>query len=271
MRPTTRALTVLLAFIMLTVSAQALGRGFYKAKMRYERFFTYIDEVYTNCELEGKLNKAVFTYAMIGYFNLKSKNYLKNPDILSITDFSLPSTQKRFFVIDLKNEVLLHNSLVAHGRNTGYTYARRFSNRPDSKQSSLGFTVTGETYYGKHGLSLRLRGTEKGVNSNCLERYIVVHGADYVSEEFIAKYGRLGRSWGCPALPEEMTRQVISNIEDGTCFFMYYRDREYLDTSDFLDLSTAALAFRSDTQLSDEQPSLSYKRKTSSSRDQDPT
>ncbi|MCF8107073.1 MAG: murein L,D-transpeptidase catalytic domain family protein [Desulfohalobiaceae bacterium] len=229
---------------MLPVITQARGRGLQIEKKIQNRFSAYIDELYTNCELEGKLSKDAFQFAMIGYFNLKNKNLLKNSDILSIVDFSLPSTKKRFFVLDLKKETLLYNSLVAHGRNTGYTYARRFSNVPESKKSSLGFTVTGETYYGKHGLSLRLRGTEKGFNSNALQRYIVVHGAEYVSEEFIDRFGRLGRSWGCPALPEEISDRVIRNIEDGTCFFSYFQDEEYLNSSEVLDLSTALAEFR---------------------------
>ena len=226
------------------VCTQARGWSLQPEKNIQKRFFAYVDELYQNCGLEGKLSKDAFRYAMIGYFNLKDGNYLKNPDILSIADYSLPSTEKRFFVLDLKKETLLYNSLVAHGRNTGLKYARRFSNIPESKKSSLGFTVTGETYYGKHGLSLRLRGTEKGFNSNALQRYIVIHGAEYVSEDFIDRFGRLGRSWGCPALPEEISNRVIRNIEDGTCFFSYYQDEKYLNSSDFLDLSTALNEFK---------------------------
>ncbi len=229
---------------MVIVFTQARGQSLQPERNIQKRFFAYVEELYTNCELEGKLSKDAFQYAMIGYFNLKKRDYLKNPEILSIVDFSLPSTKKRFFVLDLKRKTLLYNSLVAHGRNTGYKYARRFSNVPESKQSSLGFTVTGDTYYGKHGLSLRLRGTEKGVNSNALQRYIVVHGAEYVSKEFISRFGRLGRSWGCPALPEGISDKVIRNIEDGTCFFIYFQDDKYLNSSDFLDLPTALSEFK---------------------------
>lgn len=207
------------------------------------KFWTYLDQVYDNCDLTGRLDRDVFDYAMIGYFNLRQKNYLNNPKILSIADYSQPSTAKRFFVLDLNREQLLFNSLVAHGKNTGKTYARWFSNRPDSKQSSLGFVVTEDTYYGKHGLSLRLKGTEERYNSNCLQRYIVVHGADYATEDFVQEYGRLGRSWGCPALPRDVSCQVIDRIQDGTCFFSFYNDEEYLASSEFLDFEAALDAF----------------------------
>lgn len=240
-----RAWGVCLLWAVLVVFAfdQQLWGGLLPEQNIQRRFFDYLDQIYANCDLEGKLDKDVFQYAMIGYFNLKNKDYLKNPEILSIADYNLPSTEKRFFVLDLEEEELLYNSFVAHGLNTGNNFARRFSDQPDSKQSSLGLIVTGQTYYGKHGLSLRLRGTEKGINSNCLQRYIVIHGAEYVSEEYIDKYGRLGRSWGCPALPEEISGKVIRNIEDGTCFFSYYQDEEYLNSSDFLDLPTALSEF----------------------------
>ena len=180
---------------------------------------------------------------MIGYFNLRRQDFLKKPDILSIADYSQPSRAKRFFVLDLQKEELLFHSRVAHGKNTGEQYAKSFSNRPNSKQTSLGFIVTEDTYFGKHGLSLRLKGTEERYNSNCFQRYIVVHGADYASENFVQQYGRLGRSWGCPALPRDVSSRVIDHIRDGTCFFSYSDDEEYLGSSEFLDYEAALDAF----------------------------
>lgn len=228
---------------LLAVHHPAHGTGDNAGFQSQARFSAYLDHVYSSCGLQDKLDKEVFDYAMIGYFNLKQQDSLKKPDILSIVDYTQPSTRKRFFVLDLSRQKLLFNSLVAHGKNTGDKYARAFSNRPESKQSSLGFIVTGETYYGKHGLSLRLKGAEDDFNSNCLQRYIVVHGADYASEDFIEQYGRLGRSWGCPALPREVSRQVIQKIQDGTCFFSFYRDEDYLQSSELLDRGCALDAF----------------------------
>ena len=244
MREQLRALMcVLFCCGLMSVHSPAFGTGDNAGFTSRARFSAYLDHVYSSCGLQDKLDKEVFDYAMIGYFNLKQQHSLKKPDILSIVDYTQPSTRKRFFVLDLSRQKLLFNSLVAHGKNTGEKYAMAFSNRPASKQSSLGFIVTGETYHGKHGLSLRLKGAEDDFNSNCLQRYIVVHGADYASEDFIEQYGRLGRSWGCPALPREVSGQVIQKIQEGTCFFGFYRDEEYLQSSELLDLGCALDAF----------------------------
>lgn len=123
---------------------------------------------------------------------------------------------------------MLYHCLVSHGRNTGEVMAKKFSNKPGSYTSSPGFYTTGETYFGKHGISLRLNGIENGINDKARERAIVIHGAEYVSPEFIAKYGRLGRSLGCPAVPEELSRDIIETIKDGTCLFVYAPTESYL-------------------------------------------
>lgn len=244
MRKHLRALLpILLCCGLLAVHSPVSGTGDTAAVISQDRFSAYLDEVYSSCDLENKLDKDVFDYAMIGYFNLKKKDHLKKPSILSIIDYTQPSTRKRFFVLDLSRQKLLFNSLVAHGKNSGENFAKNFSNRPNSKQTSLGFTVTGETYYGKHGLSLRLRGAEDGFNSNNLQRYIVVHGADYASEDFIRQHGRLGRSWGCPALPRDVSKPVIHKIQDGTSLFSFYRDEEYLNSSELLDVDSALDGF----------------------------
>lgn len=165
--------------------------------------------------------KASFKKAMEGYFQLKERGIIQK-DILTLVDYSLSSKENRLWVIDLKSNIILFQSLVSHGRNSGNEYAAKFSDRPESYKSSLGFYVTGETYFGKHGYSLRLDGLEKGVNSNARARAIVVHGADYVSEKFAQQNGRLGRSLGCLALKQDLTKEVIDTIKDKSCLFVYY-------------------------------------------------
>ena len=134
----------------------------------------------------------------------------------------MSSNSKRLWVIDLKNNTILYNSLVAHGKNTGEEFANSFSNASESNKSSLGFYVTGEIYQGKHGMSLRLDGLEKGVNDNARARGVVMHAADYVSQGFVKIHKRLGRSQGCPALPTEFTEKIINKIKDKSCLYIYY-------------------------------------------------
>ncbi len=162
-----------------------------------------------------------FSRALIGFYDLKKKGIVTK-DILTLVDFSLSSNTKRLWVIDLSTNKILYNSLVAHGRNTGNEFAKNFSNRAESYQSSLGFYATGEIYTGKHGKSLRLDGLEKGVNDNARSRAVVMHGADYVSESFIKNNSRLGRSLGCPALPRELTSEIIDLIKDKSCLYIYH-------------------------------------------------
>ncbi|MDD3877083.1 MAG: murein L,D-transpeptidase catalytic domain family protein [Bacteroidales bacterium] len=142
--------------------------------------------------------------------------------ILTIIDFSLPSTSKRLWTINFETREVLFNTYVAHGKNTGDNIAENFSNTPQSHQSSLGFYLTANSYIGKHGKSLRLIGLERGLNDNAIARAIVIHGADYVSESFINAHGRLGRSHGCPAIPLELTNDFIETVKDGTLLFVYH-------------------------------------------------
>jgi hypothetical protein len=137
-------------------------------------------------------------------------------------------------VIDLHDKKLIYKCLVAHGRNSGENTADSYSNEQESLKSSLGFYITKETYTGKNGYSLRLEGLEKGINDNAMAREIVIHGADYVSEEFIKKNGRLGRSWGCPALPAGLSKEIIDKISNGSCLFIYADDKFYKENSIFL-------------------------------------
>lgn len=154
--------------------------------------------------------------------------------ILTVIDYSLPSTKPRLWVLDLERKKLLFRELVSHGMNTGENYARSFSNREGSRQSSLGLFLTDDPYYGRNGYSLRLRGLELGVNHLALERTIVMHGAWYVSEIFAAEHGRLGRSWGCPALERDVAPEVIDTIKNGSLLFVYYPDENWLRSSRFL-------------------------------------
>ena len=180
------------------------------------------------------LSKDAFIEALKGYEVLRSSGKLNNDNMLTIADFSLPSSQKRLFVIDIENLKVLYNTYVAHGRNSGKEYANRFSNTPQSNMSSLGFYVTGKTYYGEHGLSLKLEGEEEGINDNAKNRAIVIHCADYVSEKMIETLGYLGRSLGCPALPKKYSKPIIETIKDGSCFFIYSPSQRYLSRSPLL-------------------------------------
>lgn len=152
--------------------------------------------------------------------------------LVTLIDFSRPSTEKRLWTFDPQTGALIFNSLVAHGQGTGENMAVSFSNQPNSHQSSLGFYLTDTPYEGKHGLSLRLIGLEPGINNNALDRAIVVHGADYVSEQFVRQYGRLGRSHGCPALPTEIVEPFIKAAAKGTLIFIYHPEYQALMTKD---------------------------------------
>ena len=171
-----------------------------------------------------------FSKAFEGYEQLKNQGKIEN-DVLTIVDFSLPSTEERMWVIDMKTKTILLQSLVAHGRNSGDNMATSFSNVSESFQSSLGFYTTGEVYEGKHGFSLRLDGMEKGINDNARNRAVVIHGADYVSKSFIKQHGRLGRSQGCPAVPYEVHKQLIETIKNKSCIFIYHPSRNYIAKS----------------------------------------
>jgi hypothetical protein len=171
----------------------------------------------------------VFQVGFVGYKELVRKGKISNHSILTLIDFRKSGNEKRMWVIDLVDKKILYNSLVAHGRNSGELYATKFSNTLNSNQSSLGFFLTGAIYSGKHGTSLKLHGLEKGVNDEAEQRAIVMHGAEYVSEKYIEKEGRLGRSLGCPAIPMELHEKIIGRLANGTCLFIYYPDREYLE------------------------------------------
>ncbi len=191
--------------------------------------------VYDSLNLEAKgLSEEAFNYAIRGFEQLKAKGRLVNQKIISIVDFTKPSSSKRLFVIDLERTKILFNTYVAHGQNTGQEWARKFSNKHESYQSSLGFYVTSGTYMGKNGFSMQLAGQEAGFNDNAGERAIVMHGAPYVSEGFIRARGYIGRSHGCPAVPEQLNKPIINTIKNGSCLFIYSNDKNYINRSRLL-------------------------------------
>lgn len=180
----------------------------------------------------GTMNKSspsynVFSIAMKGFKNLSMSDNRIKKNILTIIDYSKSSNEKRLWVINLDTREVLFHDYVAHGRNSGNEFARRFSDTPDSNMSSIGFYLAEETYKGSHGLSLRLDGVDKSFNENARDRDIVMHGADYVSDAFIKKYGRLGRSLGCPSVSMEIYQQLIDTIQGGSLLFIYYPDKDY--------------------------------------------
>ena len=180
----------------------------------------------------------VFTKALTGFFNLKAGNKIKN-NLLTIIDFSLSSNMERMWIVDMTKMKVAHYSLVAHGKNSGDEFASSFSNKPSSYQSSLGFYLTDEIYYGKHGMSLYLDGVEPDVNDKARERAIVIHGANYVSRDFIRNYGRLGRSFGCPSIPMENHEEIISLLSGRSCIYIHYPDEKYFDNSMMFSMETA--------------------------------
>ena len=194
-----------------------------------------ISLIYDSLNLDDLgLSEEAFNYAIAGFEKLKQSGKIVNDKVISIVDFTKPSSKKRLFVIDVNNFKLLFNTYVAHGQNTGMEYAKAFSNNRDSHQSSLGFYVTSGTYNGCNGYSMYLNGMENGINSLAYDRSIVMHGAPYVSEGMIKSRGYIGRSHGCPAVPEKLNKPIIEKIKNGSCFFIYSDNRSYLSKSRLL-------------------------------------
>jgi hypothetical protein len=189
-----------------------------------------VSDIYRELNV-NELSYNAFLLAYDGFSQIHNRQLLQNDSLLTIIDYTLPSNQKRLWIIDIKNHKILENSLVAHGKASGTLRAESFSDIPQSHQSSLGFFVTGKTYNGKHGYSLTIDGIEEGINENARKRAIVFHGASYVSTTFIEKNGRLGRSFGCPALPVEDNTRIIDLIKDCSCVFIYSPDQNYLTHS----------------------------------------
>jgi hypothetical protein len=210
-----------------------------------EIFDNYVLETYTNMGLEkAGLNLDVFKKAVTGFYNLKVGGKLNaSKNILSIADFTIKSRTKRLWIVDLAQEKILFHTYVTHGKNSGGDLPTDFSNVPNSEKSSVGFYIANEIYYGKHGMSLKLDGLDEGFNSNARNRAVVVHGAAYANPGVISQLGRLGRSQGCPALPEALTKPIIETIKNKTVLFIHGGDPAY--TSSFLNQEYAADSFSS--------------------------
>ena len=209
-------------------TALASAGTYTSAEIRYGQEYTRFPE---------KLrlpDRDVFILAMTGFEKLQRQGKLVNERYLTIVDFRLPSTRERLWVLDMVDRKIVFKTLVAHGRNSGELYATEFSDVPQSFQSSLGFYLASETYSGKHGLSLRLDGLEPGINGHARDRAIVMHGADYVSQNFIQENGRLGRSQGCPAIPLEISETIINTIQGQSCLFIYQPGSRYVERSKLL-------------------------------------
>lgn len=190
--------------------------------------------IYEEMDLEGIVNYQAFEQAYEGYQKVKGRK----KDILTLIDFSKPSTKERLYVLDIKQKRILFISHVSHGKKSGENYATSFSNVSGSNKSSLGFYLTENTYIGKNGYSLILEGLEKGINDKAKERAIVIHGADYSNPDKIASSGgRLGRSLGCPALPQDLNRPIINTIKDGSLIYIYANNKNYLAQSSVLNSS----------------------------------
>lgn len=179
------------------------------------------------------LNPHVLELAITAYQKAEAKGYTHSP-VLTVVDFALPSNEKRLWIFNLKTNKVLYHTYVAQGRNSGLKYAHAFSNDPRSFESSLGLYKTDNAYYGSDGYSLRLTGLDGDFNSNAYRRDIVVHGAWYVTQNFIEKYGRAGRSLGCFAVSKNLATPIVNTIKGGTLLFAYYPDKDWIAHSQFL-------------------------------------
>jgi hypothetical protein len=204
-----------------------------------ELFEQYVNTVYQTARLqEAGLDVAVFQKALTGYLNIKATNKLQNSSVLTVVDFTKSSRVKRMWIIDVLNKHLLLNTLVAHGQGSGDDMATNFSDMNESHQSSLGFFLADDVYMGKHGRSLRLDGLDEGFNTHARARGVVIHAADYVSEGTINQIGRLGRSFGCPAVSPQVVTEVINTLKGKTVFFINGNNPKY--TSKYLSADVVA-------------------------------
>lgn len=207
---------ILLAWALISMSFQVSASGINSQPYsKTAQSDILIKDIYNKAKLKGVVNYQVFKEGYNAYYNTKGRK----KQLLTIIDYGKPSTEKRFYVIDIKNNKLIYNTYVSHGVNSGGKTANKFSNIVNSRKTSLGTYLTDTTYYGGNGYSLRLDGLTRGINDNARRRYIVVHGAKYATESFIRRNGYLGRSWGCPALPAELSRKIIDTIKGGSVIY----------------------------------------------------
>ena len=196
---------------------------------------SWLDSMYTVFKLDSLgLNKNTFFYACKGYQFLLNEGKLKHSELLTICDYTQSSAHKRLYVLDMQRGVVLYNTYVSHGKNSGSEFATSFSNKNESHKSSLGFMVTGDAYIGKAGYSMYFDGMEKGINSNVRTRAIVMHGSNYVNGNRADDGTMMGRSYGCPAVPYTEHRKIIEAIKGGSCFFAFADDKWYASTSKIL-------------------------------------
>ena len=188
------------------------------------------------------LRAHVLKLALAAATRAEDRGLVTRRNLLTVIDYSLPSSQPRLFIFDLAAHKLLFRELVAHGKGSGGELASFFSNDQGSLATSIGLFVTADTYNGGNGYSLRLRGLEAGINDMAWNRAIVMHGASYVSTEAVKALGRLGRSWGCPAVRREVSQKIIDTIRGGSPVFAYYPDKGWLSTSAFLRQVAGAVA-----------------------------
>lgn len=219
----------------------------------------YTKHFYSKINFRGheRMQYKTFQFAMKGYLNLVEDGRLNNRRYFTICDFSWSSNRKRLWVLDMINKRVVYNSLVAHGARTGEEYAKYFSNRNGSHQSSMGFYVTMNTYSGSNGYSLRLQGVDGGYNNAAFKRDVVMHGAKYVSPQFARDHKRIGRSWGCPAVPVHLARPIISTIQNGAALFIYHPTETYLRRSYWINNRIARLPREADRLMLKKQPSQS--------------
>jgi len=209
-------------------NSSAEAKKAFEVKMVIQQALTLYDSMQLG---KSGLDQKAFEYAWRGYHNLLKTGKLKRKNILTVCDFTQKSSNKRMYVIDVAKRKLLFNTYVSHGMNSGVEYATSFSNRANSFKSSLGFFITSKTYLGRNGLSLKVNGIEKGYNDQAAKRHIVLHGADYISPEYLRDNGEMGRSLGCTAMPTTMSPKIIRTIRDGSCLFIYHPTVKYLTHS----------------------------------------
>lgn len=257
MKKTLQLLLALFAILLFSrgiASAKSIGVETESVNGKNAKIDKYIAYVYSKIKFgrNNKLSFEVFKSAFYGYLNLLEAGKISTENIISICDFTLSSNKKRLWVINLQTKQVLHHSLVAHGSGTGEEFATAFSNIHESHQSSQGFFVTAETYTGNNGYSLKLEGVDGSFNNNAYDRAIVIHGADYVSEQFAKDNVRLGRSYGCPALPVDTAPIIIDKIKNGSCFFIYHPSNGYLSKSRWLNSEIGSLPSEADFMELDE-------------------
>jgi hypothetical protein len=209
-------------------SASAEAKKAFEVKMVIKQALTLYDSMKLD---QSGLDQKAFEYAWRGYHNLLKSGQLKKTDVLTVCDFTQKSSSKRLYVIDVAHKKLLFNTYVSHGMNSGVEYATSFSNKANSFKSSLGFFITTRTYMGRNGISLKVKGIEKGYNDLAAKRHIVLHGADYISPDYLKANGEMGRSLGCTAMPNTMSPKIIKTIKNGSCLFIYHPSVKYLTHS----------------------------------------